>query len=116
MSIFSKIRGQPKKVQKKKATRQTLFYRIYVYPETAEKIEELKEILKDGLNPYEGSKKQQAEIFRKLIGLAYYDIKNDIQSSNKIKKHRKVVIMKSNSRGRKKQKQIKKEIWLKGAV
>ncbi|MFA5360458.1 MAG: hypothetical protein WC320_00565 [Candidatus Paceibacterota bacterium] len=113
MSIFNKIHGQSK-VQEKKAARKALFYRIYIYPETAEKIEELKGLLKSEDFREMTIEKEQAEIFRKIIGLAYYDIKNDMQNSNsnKIKKYRKVAVMKKNAR---KKKQVK-EIWLKGAV
>ena len=105
MNIFSKI-------VENKTERKVFFHRIQIFPETLEKIEELKEILENTTNHYSNNGKQQAEIFRKIIGIAYHDIKHDMESNGKINKYIKFITTKQKGR----KKKLVKEFCLKRAT
>jgi hypothetical protein len=105
MNIFSKI-------VENKSERKVFFYRIQIFPETLEKIEELKEILGNKTNRHSSSGQQQAEIFRKIIGIAYHDIKHDMESNGKINKYIKFITTKQKGR----KKKLVKEFCLKRAT
>jgi hypothetical protein len=107
MNILTKIFTQPTK-------RKAFFYRISLFPETLEKLQKIKEILKDQTN-HNGNKKQEAEMFRKVIGIAYHNLKHNRVSGNsegsqKIKKH---IIFKTIKKGKRKKEKLIKEYYLK---
>jgi hypothetical protein len=105
MSILSKIVRQSNE-------RRVFFHRIQIFPETLEKIEELREILEDKADRYSKNGIQQAEIFRKIIGIAYHDIKHDMGNNGKINKYIKFITTKKNGR----KKKLIKEYCLKRAT
>lgn len=69
---------------------------VFLYPETAEKLKRIEKIL--GRNDYE-YEAQRAELFRKVVGVAYFVL-------YEFSKNNKIIIVE-----RKKKKKIKK-VWL----
>jgi len=104
MNILTKIFTQP-------TERKAFFYRISLFPETLEKLQKIKETLEDQTN-HNGNRKQEAEIFRKVIGIAYHDMMQSVQNSKKTKKYIKFITTKNKG----KKKKVIKEHYLKRAI
>jgi len=104
MNILTKIFTQP-------TERKAFFYRISLFPETLEKLQKIKETLEDQTN-HNGNRKQEAEIFRKVIGIAYHDMMQSVQNSKKTKKYIKFITTKNKG----KKKKVVKEYYLKRAI
>ncbi|MDD3098264.1 MAG: hypothetical protein PHU82_00310 [Candidatus Pacebacteria bacterium] len=104
MNILTKIFTQP-------TERKAFFYRISLFPETLEKLQKIKETLEDQTN-HNDNRKQEAEIFRKVIGIAYHDMMQSVQNSKKTKKYIKFITTKNKG----KKKKVVKEYYLKRAI
>lgn len=96
---------EPKKLKLKEKPikkRRAFFYRIFIYPETMHKIEEMKEIMKKKMNrtgyDYE---EEQAEIFRKIMGVAYQVITHDMKKSGNTYNYVKFITKRKNGKKKK---------------
>ncbi|MDD3488039.1 MAG: hypothetical protein PHH35_01675 [Candidatus Pacebacteria bacterium] len=105
MNILYKIFMQPKESQRKPLRtkrRRVFFYRTFLYSETMGKVEEMKAILKKKMNrtgyDYE---EEQAEIFRKIMGVAYQVITHDMKKSGNTYNYVKFITKRKNGKKKK---------------